>query len=84
MNYPDIVLAVATVGALTISASMMVYHKVAGPQEKQATVMVKSQDERLDRIEKILDGAVTRQEVILKKLESVEGTQGVGVERDED
>ena len=84
MNYPDIVLAVATVGALTISASMMVYHKVVGPQEKQATVMGKSQDERLDRIEKILDGAVTRQEVILKKLESVEGTQGVGVERDED
>lgn len=78
MNYPDIILAVATAGALTVSASMVAYHKISGspvnPQVER--VVVNDQDRRLDRIEKTLDEAVARQEIILKKLERVEGTQG--------
>ena len=79
MNYPDIILAVATAGALTISASMVAYHKLVGPPVRQEErVMVNDQDRRLDRIEKTLDEAVARQEIILRKLERVEGTQGDG------
>ena len=83
MNYPDIVLAVATAGALTVSASMVFYHKVTGTPEQQERSMVNAQDKRLDRIEKILDDAVARQEIILKKLESIEGAKGGGVAKDE-
>ena len=56
---------------------MVAYHKVIGSPVKPQVerVMVNDQDRRLDRIEKTLDEAVARQEIILKKLERVEGTR---------
>lgn len=86
MNYADLIIAVATVGTLTISASMVAYHKISGgPAKQEVSVMVNDQDNRLDNIEKKLDEAVARQEIILKKLESVGATQDAyRVKRDED
>lgn len=77
MNYQDIAFATFAVGSLTVSALMFAYQKISdAPEVTEKTVTVSSQDARLSRIEKKLDEAVAVQEVMIKRLEVLQGERG--------